>query len=425
MTKAIRFLIFGATVLMIFALPLLQCVVFGQASDTPLLGYSYSGDGKPGVSGKEFSEVMAHRNVQKLLLELAAAPRDQAFLDEALKGTGVTPEFLQTLRLIRREGDRYVLGFALFTNADLDKIRAVAEVEGKSLADEVLSRRSEIQGILTRYVHPGVALKEMAYFILGYCSLDNDGLNLMRSKGYLAVPGKDAYIPSASQPGGGGSVRGLYWGSHSMHMEIALTSFGDHHSVPRHALPDLLWPLKESLQGMNSPETLKSDLVDAAESLILRRAGMMMLALRDGDKTDKQLAEAAGLTDRETAKLLGLLLHLNYVHHVDGRYRAIIPVLDDRDAPMVKELRVLGREAIANWLEERYKGLTGELRDLSPVRYGVPLSEGFYDVWHYIFGIANRELVAAGLFADPYDANRPFKGFLPAVYRLHVVQGVY
>ena len=414
-----------AAVFILCALAALQCVVFGQSSDTPLLGYSYSGTGKSGVSGHEFSEVMAHHSVQKVLLEVAAVPRNQAFLDEALKGTGVTPEFLQTLRLIRREGDSYVLGFSLFTNADLDKIRAVAEVEGKSLAAAVLARRSEIQGILTRYVLPGVDWKEMAYFILGYASLDNDGLNLMKSKGYIAVPGKDTYIPSARQIGGGGSVRGLYWGSHSMHMEIALTSFGDHHSVPRHALPDLLWPLKESLQGMDAPETLKSDLADAAEALILRRAGMMMLALRDGDKTDKQLAEAAGLTDEETEKLLELLLHLYYVSKMDGRYRAIIPVLDERDAPMVKELRVLGREVMTKWLEERYKGLTDELSDLTPVSYGVPLSEDFYTVWHYLFGIANRELVAAGLFADPYAADRPFKGFIPAVYLLHVVQGPF
>jgi hypothetical protein len=42
-------------------------------------------------------------------------------------------------------------------------------------------------------------------------------------------------------------------------------------------------------------------------------------------------------------------------------------------------------------------------------------------VWHPLFGVANRELVAAGLFADPYDAKRTFKGFIPAAYQLDVV----
>jgi hypothetical protein len=57
------------------------------------------------------------------------------------------------------------------------------------------------------------------------------------------------------------------------------------------------------------------------------------------------------------------------------------------------------------------------------MRYGVPLADGFYWIWHYLFGVANRELVAAGLLADPYASDRQFKGFIPAVYQLSVVMG--
>jgi hypothetical protein len=169
---------------------------------------------------------------------------------------------------------------------------------------------------------------------------------------------------------------------------------------------------------------LKSKLVDAA-ALIRRRAGMMMLALRKGEKTLGQLAEASGITEVETKKLLELLLELNYISAVNDRYRGIIPVLDEQDEPMVKELRRLGREVMVKWLDEHYKALSQQLNDLTPMRYGVPLSEGFYMVWHYLFGLANRELVAAGLFADPYDDSRIFKGFIPAVYFLHVLQGPF
>jgi hypothetical protein len=402
-----------------------QNAVFGQSTETPLLDYSYNGTGKPGASGPEFLKAMAHHEVQKVLLEVAAEPRNPSFLGEALKGTGVTPEILQALRLIRREGDMYVLGFSLFTGADLDKIRAVAEVEGKGLAAALLARRPEIQRILARNPQPEVDWKARAFFILGCVSLDWDGLNLVRNKGYLAVPENGTYLPQARQVGGGGPLRGLYLGSHSFHETIAVTSFGDHYSLPRHALPDLLWPLKSELRQMDAPESLKSKLVDAADALIRRRAGMMMLALRKSEKTSKQLAEASDITEVEAKKLLELLLELNYVSAVNGRYRAIIPVLDEHDALMVKELRRLGREVMVNWFDERYKALCQQLRDLTPVRYGVPLSEGFYLVWHYLFGIANRELVAAGLFADPYDDSRIFKGFIPSVYLLHIVQGPY
>ena len=78
-----------------------------------------------------------------------------------------------------------------------------------------------------------------------------------------------------------------------------------------------------------------------------------------------------------------------------------------------------------DWLAARYQPLSRELSTLTPQRHGVPLSNSFYWVWHPVFGVANRELVAAGLFADPYDSNRTFKGFIPAVYQLDVVQGPF
>ena len=41
-------------------------------------------------------------------------------------------------------------------------------------------------------------------------------------------------------------------------------------------------------------------------------------------------------------------------------------------------------------------------------------------IWHYLFGIANRHLVEAGLFADPYASTRNYKGAIPAVYELEL-----
>ncbi len=65
-------------------------------------------------------------------------------------------------------------------------------------------------------------------------------------------------------------------------------------------------------------------------------------------------------------------------------------------------------------------------KHLSFVRNGVPLEDGFYWVWHYLFGVANRELAAAGLLSDPYDPGSHFGGFLPVVWLDAVIkeQGV-
>lgn len=398
---------------------------WGQLSDTSVLEYSYSG--KQGSSGIEFMRIMAKPEVRKVLLELASAPRDQRFLDQMLEGAGVSEEPLEKLGLIRREGNAWVLKFTLFTNADMDRIREVAEVEGKMLAARILERSAEIREILMSSPQPGVDWRARAFFVLGYASLDNDGLNLLGGKKYLSHMDTDRYIPFARQKDGGGSARGLYWGSHNMHLRIALTSFGDHHSLPRKALPDLLWSMKQSSKASSTSDDERQSsiwrMAAKSDEEFCQRIGKLMLPLRGGGRTVEQLAKAADLSMLEATNVMKWLVDLEYVEERDGRYHAIIPIFTGQDKAAIKKVRRLGRDVMVKWLEERYGILAQELSSLTPQRYGVALADGFYTVWHYIFGIANRELVVGGLFADPYDVNRTYKGFIPAVYPTGVVQG--
>ena len=412
-----------AIVIMLGILFAFQGFALGQSGQTPLLDYSYFG--KQGSSSSEFMRVMAKSDIQRVLLKIAAAPRDQPFIDEALDGTGVTKEILEKLGLIRRDGKTWVIGFTLFTSADMDQIRAAAEVEGKKLAAMVLKRRAEIRDKLMSKPQPGVDWKTRAFFVLGCVSLDWDGLNLLEEKKCLILTDTDRYIPFARQAEGGGPLRALYWGSHSMHYRIAFTSFGDHHSMPRKALPDLLLSIKQSPETHDVPESIVSFLADERDAALYQRIGKIMLALRSNDRTVKQLADAADISNQDALDLMGFLTDLKYVEKKDGRYHATIPVFTEQDKSMVRKLRRLGQDIMLEWLDERYEILAQELSYLTPQRYGVPLKDGFYTIWHYIFGIANRELVSEGLLADPYDSGRAYKGFIPAVYPLNVAQGSY
>ncbi|NIR43698.1 MAG: hypothetical protein GWM93_07065 [Gemmatimonadetes bacterium] len=40
----------------------------------------------------------------------------------------------------------------------------------------------------------------------------------------------------------------------------------------------------------------------------------------------------------------------------------------------------------------------------------------FTQVWHYLFGAANRILAEQGMFLDPYAGDRTQPGFVPAVW---------
>jgi hypothetical protein len=324
----------------------------------------------------------------------------------------------QALGLIRRDGNHYVLAFSPLTREDRQRTLAVAEREGALLAAALLTHRSRIEALLRNSSMPTADCRATAFFVLGCASLDWDGLNLARERGYLAAEDEGTYLPAAIESVPREAVRRLYWGSHSHHESAAVTSFGDHCSVPRTGLPDLCWGL-----GLQAPEPVKARAANAAEALVRRHAAALMLALRDGPKRAEQLAASTNLGQADVKDVLALLSALEYVRESDGTFTASIPVLTERDRPMVGELRVLGRQAMVTWMDERYQQLSTALGDLTPCRYGVPLSHSFWWVWHYVFAVANRELVAEGLFADPYDPTRTFQGFIPAVYRLDVVQG--
>jgi len=399
-----------------------------QPQKPPLLTYGITGSDSTDLHVPTTSSLMSHWEVQKLLLDIAAAPREKSFLEAALKETGVPIEDLEATGLVRREGDRYAIHFTLLTDADMRKVREVAETYARSLVAAYLAHREEIEAILKQ--HPqGTQSKALAYILLGCFSLDWDGLGLLSEKGYRAPareePGGLRYTPWAEQRGEL-TLQGIYWGSHNEYLrDVAFTSFGDHFSLPRYALPDLLWRMQGALRQVNAPEPLKLKLLAAARGPLEEMAseiGRMMLALRDADKTPGELAKAAGLEGDETRRLLDLLVALDYVREQSDRYRATVPVLAQQDSAMVEKLIQLSRRVMDSWLAVNYQKIKADLAGTTPLRFGVPYEEAFTQIWHYIFGTANRQLVHAGLFANPYAEGRKYKGFIPAVWHPSLTQ---
>lgn len=379
----------------------------------------------------ELASLMGQLPVQRLLLRLAQQPHTEIALDAVLRDAGVSREQLERLKLIRRDNGRYVINFLLMTRTDMARIRMVTDHYAQSLATALLARRSEIEAALKSYDAAAADRSAVAYFILGCFSLDWDGLRLTEEKGYRKDPPPDS---PAAQFGWWVQERNeftwekYFWGSHnSTYGTVALTSFGDHaaSSQPRWALPDLVWLLPRRATQGNVPNALKpalSRFVDSALQRTAERMGLIMLALRDNPKNLTELVEAAKLDKDEAEDLLSALVELDYVRQNGGRYEAIAPVLAARDLGTVEGLRRIGREVMEQWFAENYTKLRADLADVTPWRYGQPFPEAFYQIWHCVFGAANRRLVEAGLFADPYSESRRFKGYIPVVFRTSLAE---
>jgi len=395
----------------------------GDSPERPVLQYSIVGSSSCETSPC-YSGVMQDVAVQKFLLELANNPQGvHTEKAAALEVAEAIPDLL-ALQLIRLDAELYRLNFALFTAADVDRIRQVSEVYARSLAAALLAQRTQIEGLLGEYNAPGVDPKAVAYFLLGCVSLDWDGLDLTAAMGYRKTSGErpdGKYVPHA-QERADETLKGIYWGSHNETYDgIRVTSFGDHHSLPRNMLPDVFW----RIPGFPSsyPRTLKIALSNfVADSFALRAQEFLriMLALRDGEKSAEDLALTLSVEEGDTRVLLDVLLALEYISEHDGLYRARIPVLTARDEVMARSILAIGNQVMATWLSENYPRMKDELQDLGFARAGVPFEDGYTMIWHYLFGLANRELVEGGLFADPYAPDRTYQGAIPAVYTLEL-----
>jgi hypothetical protein len=373
------------------------------------LTYSITGSTSSSTPADNATTAMQHVEVQRLLLDVAAAPRDRDYVETALRGSGISPDDMLSNGSLRLEDGRYWLNFGLLTRADQEIVVRAAGTFSQRLADAVITRRPEIEELLASYDLEGVDRKAVAFVVLGCFSLDWDGLRFATQKGYRATEPKrkGGRFFFMAEERGGPALKQVYWGSSSnSYGKYGFTSFGDHVS-PRVRLSSML---------RNGPLALRTlSILDVA-----KQAGMIMLALRDGPMTADQLAQIAKRPRPDTDALLAGLVGSGYLNKAGERYRAAIPVLAMRDQPMIEGLRRIGRGAIAEWAN--YAEFQSAMRDISPVRNRVPFPVAFDQLWHYLFGIANQKLVEAGLFADPYAPDARLQGYVPVVYAqdLHV-----
>ena len=271
-----------------------------------------------GSRSKELVNMLNDIAVQRTLLDIASKPRTWGYINSALQERNIPLEQLLKNKLIRFENDLYVINYLLFTRADMKIMREITESHAKILSDAILKRRSEIESILKQYVSPGVDPHAVLYIILGCFSLDWDGLELTAERGYRSkktllkriLPRSIFWSWEVYEPTGVLHEKELYKGSHSNKYGIAvLTSFGDHEIQPREFLPDILdFSNTYHLYPYTLKEMIESVTKTSSKKAIGKQIGVIMLALREGNKNIKELSKAADIEQEEADKLLRLLI---------------------------------------------------------------------------------------------------------------------
>jgi hypothetical protein len=405
-------------------------VLFLAASGSPT-GWSQDNPLSVGITGSTPTEdrknpqrILGEREVQELIIAIAAEPRSRDYVENAIQGRFFTLQDMVDVGLIREDRGRFVINFNFLTVDDQRAILEVAEIWGRDLAEAFLAERDAFVELAERHSQPRVPKQNVLFIVLGCFSLDWDGLEVTQARGYRAGPQRTisghSFTPWAKERGSGISLRGLYWGSHNDGTSLAtFTTFGDHVALPRFGLPDMLWSTRGAFSRFeDEPEWQAAGgrLFSAYLRDALEDAARVMLALRSNDLTVEALREKTGIDDDKLGPLLALLETAGYITSEDGRRGTTALVLGPEDEQMVHDMLRRGREIILAWHEKNYEAIKDRLVNLTPLRYGVPYQTVYTEVWHFLFGLANRDLVEEGLFCDPYSDDRSIQGFIPAVW---------
>ena len=385
-----------------------------------------------GVTGQPPSEparnptaILRSETVQRLILDISERPRSGPEIATALGDQPFTVDDMVAVGLLREQDGKYWIDFNLLRVEDQLRILEVSEQFGRQLARAVLEHRNELEAIAQGHAQPGHDLSaEFLYFVLGCFSLDWDGLDLTEEKGWRLGAQREiggaTFTPWAKEKGAEISLRGFYWGSHNTEVEgIKLTTFGDHHSLPRFALPDLFWSNTTSFRGYDElpDETKTANRMFAVyEPDISADVARVMMELGSRAQNVEALSEGTGIDRVKLEPVLAFLEAAEYIELVGDAWQAKALVLRPEDADRVAAVVELGRGIMLGWHEEHYESLRKSLSDLTPLRNGVPFERVYTEIWHFVFGFANHILVEEGLFADPYGEGRRYQGFLPLVW---------
>ncbi|NIL94333.1 MAG: hypothetical protein GTO71_07820 [Woeseiaceae bacterium] len=364
--------------------------------------------------------------VSELLQAIADKPRNAAYIGQSLRGSGVDLASLVELDLLKPWNGGYAISFNYLTLEDHDLLVTTLAPFAESLAQSYRDRWAEFESVFSAYDIESVDTGELAYAVIGAMSLDWDGLDITADKDLRItannLPGGRDFAIWAKEQSSERNVRELYWGSHNTVVDgIRFTTFGDHYSLPRLGLPDLLWSTSSRVAKIDgASRTLRISVYKALapyyQDDFLRDAGAILSASREGGVTIDSIAESTAIDKDRAEAIFTLLMELQYVKRDKDSYVLAAPYFSFTDKPMTDAARELSWLLMDEWLDLNYSTVQARLELLTARKYGVPYRQLFTEIWHYLFGLTNRALVASGHFADPYAEERIGKGMIPFVF---------
>jgi hypothetical protein len=376
--------------------------------------------------------------VRALLARLESGGADAADVNAALEGSGAAAGDLLRVGILRRDGERFSIGFSYFTAADMKKIYGVADRSALSLSREFFRHKRDFDRILADYPVRTVPRSQLAFVLIAGFSLNWDGLDLTQRLGYRRPPLVEGegfrYSFWASEEVTGRDYREFYWGSSTFPgaesgrgdpSAYSFSSFGDPESDPRMNFPDLAYLSASDLApgvrdaaervGLHDTDEMGRHFQGILGGKLLHTISDVLFALRKEPLPAERLRTLVGC---DPAPILPLLEEIRYVDRdARGLYRLRVPVFDEPDRATVEKTIALSREILRSWLARHYPEMKRDLTDLTAVRAGLSFEAVFTQIWHEIFGEVTRELARSGMIASSSSPGVRYKGSFSVLWR--------
>jgi hypothetical protein len=312
------------------------------------------------------------------------------------------------LRAAVQRGPLWHIGFPLLTAADEETLRSSLEPFARALAELVLAARETIGSALA-----GVSwhrpLPEVRLAVVGCMALDWGALALLDRAG-ITHPGRK--YPDGGQftiLGRGRDTHsppGMYCSSHtSRGARYSFTGFGDN-SGPRQGLPDALWLLESAARKaiLDLPEEITralSGVASAQRAAVIDSAGEALASASSSpEEAGGALASpgrAGGVRDEIGTAVRGLLSALGYL--APGGPQVLL--LRAAHSPAIQAAVGETLSLVDPWVSANREGIVGAAAETSPARNGVDPGMFFVELWHDVFGAANRIMTEEGWLSDP------------------------
>ena len=338
-----------------------------------------------GITGNgEVPSVFYSKEGQELINKLCQGPVPKKEISSELL------DKFQRINALRENQNHYYLNFTCFLKEDIDYLNLKCDKLSESLAEKIQKDTKKYIPLEVKFDEVGN--EKYLYFIVGCVCLDWNGLKTLENLKLTVSYDKQnkneygnysLFVNEDTE----NSVKELYWGSHnSKYGKFWFTTFGDH-TTQRLGFPDLI--------NINPSHQLQKKIFFNMIHYYMPKVGKVLTKREKPDDSMKDI-----------------LIDLKYIKNGELN----IPIIVSEDMKTARNFIILVDVIIKDWLIENSNNLKKVFKNLTPVRFGVDFKEVLIQVWHYIFGHANKHLSRNGYFFNPYSSDSDFDGFLPVVY---------